>query len=557
MLKIEPSNFIEEEINKDLESGKAKEVITRFPPEPSGYWHIGHIKAITIDFETAKKYGGYTYLRMDDTNPSKEDGDFANSYLADLKWLGYQPKALIYASEAYFDKIYEFAEQLIQTGNAYVDEQSAEEISLSRGTLTTAGKESPYRNRPVEESLQMFRDMKAGKFADGSVVLRAKIDMAHPNMNMRDPVIYRVLRAHHYHVGDKWCIYPMYDFAHPLEDALEGVTFSLCDMSFEDHRPLYNWVLEKCWKKPYPPRQIEFAKLNLENVLLGKRFLKRLVNEKKVVGWDDPRFLTIVGMKRRGYTAQGIKDFIISAGVTKSDSIIPLSALDFHIRNDLNMIATRAMVVLDPLKVVITNYTGSEEIEIDNNPNIENAGTHKGAFSNVIYIEKEDFSLNPPPKYNRLVEGGIVRLKGAYIIKCNKVVMAENGEIDHLECEYLPNTKSGQDNSGIKCKGTIHFVSADKCFEVTVREFDNLIKDEYIDPIKALADGVELDDMLTPNSMRESTALAENYLKTAKVEDKFQFIRKGYYCVDKDTTNERMVFNKTISLKDSFKMPKM
>ncbi len=557
MLKIEPSNFIEEEINKDLESGKAKEVITRFPPEPSGYWHIGHIKAITIDFETAKKYGGYTYLRMDDTNPSKEDGDFANSYLADLKWLGYQPKALIYASEAYFDKIYEFAEQLIQTGNAYVDEQSAEEISLSRGTLTTAGKESPYRNRPVEESLQMFRDMKAGKFADGSVVLRAKIDMAHPNMNMRDPVIYRVLRAHHYHVGDKWCIYPMYDFAHPLEDALEGVTFSLCDMSFEDHRPLYNWVLEKCWKKPYPPRQIEFARLNLENVLLGKRFLKRLVNEKKVVGWDDPRFLTIVGMKRRGYTAQGIKDFIKSAGVTKSDAIIPLSALDFHIRNDLNMIANRAMVVLDPLKVIITNYSGNEEIEVDNNPNIENAGTHKGTFSNVIFIEKEDFSLNPPPKYNRLVEGGIVRLKGAYIIKCNKVVMAENGEIDHLECEYLPNTKSGQDNSGIKCKGTIHFVSADNCFEVTIREFENLIKDEYIDPIKALADGVELDEMLTPNSMKEFTALAENFLKTAKVEDKFQFIRKGYYCVDKDTTNERMVFNKTISLKDSFKLPKM
>ena len=555
MKLIEPTNFIEEEINKDLESGKAKEVITRFPPEPSGYWHIGHCKAIMIDFETAKKYGGYTYLRMDDTNPSKEDGDFADSYLADLKWLGYTPKKLVYASEAYFDGIYEIAENLIKSGDAYIDEQSAEELSKSRGTLTTPGKESPYRNRPIEESLKIFRDMKAGKYPEGKVVLRAKIDMAHPNMNMRDPVIYRVQHMSHYRTGNKWCIYPMYDFAHPLEDALEGVTFSLCDMSFEDHRPLYNWVLEKGWKKPYPPRQIEFAKLNLENVLLGKRYLRRLVDSNLVLGWDDPRFLTIVGMKRRGYTAQGIKDFLKSAGVTKADSVIPLSALYYHIRNDLNNIATRAMVVLDPLKVIITNYDkDSEEIEIENNPNDENAGSHKALFSKEIYIEKEDFSLNPPPKYNRLVEGGIVRLKGAYIIKCNKAVLKDNGEIDHLECEYLPNTKSGQDNSGIKCKGTIHFVSAKNCFKVTIRDFKNLIKEEYVDPMKALEDGVSLEELLTPNSMTESVAYAENFLKTAKVEDKFQFMRKGYYCLDKDSTKDNLIFNSTISLKDSFKV---
>ena len=553
---IEPSNFIEEEINKDLENGKAKEVITRFPPEPSGYWHIGHCKAITFNFEIAKKYGGYTYLRMDDTNPTKEDGDFADSYLADLKWLGYQPKKLIYASEAYFEDMYHFAENLIKSGDAYIDEQSQEEVSKSRGTLTTPGTESPYRNRPVEESLQIFRDMRAGKYDDGQVVLRAKIDMAHPNKNMRDPVIYRVQKVKHYRTGNKWCIYPMYDFAHPLEDALEGVTFSLCDMSFEDHRPLYNWVLEKCWKKPYPPRQIEFARLNLENVLLGKRFLRRVVNEKKVMGWDDPRLFTLVGMRRRGFTAKGIKDFILSAGVTKADATVPQSALNFHIRNDLNNIATRAMVVLDPLKVVITNLDKSEEIEIENNPNDENAGSHKSLFSREIFIEKEDFSLNPPPKYNRLVEGGIVRLKGAYIIRCDKVVFNENGEIDHLECEYLPETKSGQDYSGIKCKGTIHFVSAENYFPVTIREFKNLFKEEITDPAKALIEGASLDDILEPNSLVNRTAYAENFLKTAKVEDKFQFMRKGYYCLDKDSTDDNLIFNLTINLKDSFKPTK-
>lgn len=553
MEEIVSNNFIEDIIIKDLSEGKAREVITRCPPEPSGYWHIGHCKAWIINFETAKKFGGYTYLRMDDTNPTKEDGDFADSYMDDLKWLGYTPKRMIYASEEYFEKIYEIAEEMIKNGDAYVCELSAEEMSKTRGTLTEPGIESPYRNRPAEESLRLFREMRAGKYPDGSMTLRAKVDMAHPNMNMRDPAMYRIMRATHYKTGDKWCIYPMYDFAHPMEDALEGVTFSLCDMAFEDHRPIYNWFIEKGWKKPYPPRQIEFAKLNLENVLLGKRYLKMLVNEGRVLGWDDPRYLTIVGMKRRGYTAKAVKDFIVSAGVTKADATIPLSALEYYVRNDLNTVATRAMVVLNPLKVVITNYDKEGEvIHTQNNPNLENGGTHEGYFSKEIYIERDDFSENPPPKYFRLKPDGYVRLKDAYIIKCNKVVKNENGEIDHLECEYLPDSKSGNDTSGVKVKGTIHFVSDKNCFDITIRNFKNLVKDEYIDPTKELAKGTPVDEILQEDSLVEVTAKAENFLKSAQVGDKFQFIRNGYYCKDKDSTDEKHIFNNTISLKDSF-----
>ena len=553
MEEITTSNFIEDIIVKDLQEGKAKEVITRCPPEPSGYWHIGHCKAWVINFETAKKFGGYTYLRMDDTNPSKEDGDFADSYLEDLKWLGYTPKRMIYASEEYFEKIYEIAEKMIMNGDAYVCELSAEEMSKARGTLTEPGTNSPYRDRPIEENLKLFREMRAGKYPDGSLTLRAKVDMAHPNMNMRDPVMYRIMRVKHYKTGDKWCIYPMYDFAHPLEDALEGVTFSLCDMTFEDHRPIYNWFIEKGWGKPYPPRQIEFAKLNLENVLLGKRYLKQLVNDGLVMGWDDPRYLTIVGMKRRGYTAKAIKDFIMSAGVAKADTTIPFSALEYFIRNDLNSVATRAMVVLNPLKVVITNYDKEGEvIYTNNNPNDENSTSHESYFSKEIYIEREDFSDNPPPKYHRLKPDGYVRLKDAYIIKCNKVVYGENGEVDHLECEYLPDSKSGNDNSGIKVKGTIHFVSDKNCFEVKIRNFKNLIKDEYLEPNRELAKGTPIEEILQKDSISESVALAENYLKQAKVGDKFQFVRNGYYCLDKDSDENNFIFNHTISLKDSF-----
>lgn len=552
--KIETSNFIEEYVKEDLLSGKQVEVITRCPPEPSGYWHIGHCKAWTIDFETAKKFGGYTYLRMDDTNPTKEDADFADSYMADLDWLGYQPKKMIYASEAYFDKMYELAEKLIIDGKAYVCELSADEINKTRGTLTTAGTNSPYRERSAEDNLRMFRDMKAGKYKDGEVTLRAKIDMASPNMNMRDPVIYRVLHATHYKTGDKWCIYPMYDYAHPIEDALEGVTFSLCTIEFEDHRPLYNWVVDNCFPDlKYKPRQIEFARFGFENVLIGKRYLKAVVNSGKVLGWDDPRFYTLVGMKRRGVTSTALKNFINSLGVTKAVSQIPLYAFDYYIREDLNKIANRAMVVFEPLKVVITNYEGdSEEIMVENNPNNE-GDFHSSKFGKEIYIENEDFSLNPPPKYNRLTLGGVVRLKNAYIIKCENVVYKDNGDIDHLECIYYKNSKSGSDVSGIKVKGTIHFVEKSNAFEIKVREFKNLTKMEYLEPDKALASGVPLDDVLESDSLIETTALAEKYLQSAKVEDKFQFMRKGYYCVDKDTTKDCIIFNKTVSLKDSYK----
>lgn len=551
---IVPSNFIEDEIYEDLKSGKSKEVITRCPPEPSGYWHIGHCKAWMIDFETALKFGGYTYLRMDDTNPSREQGEFADSYLADLKWLGYTPRAMIFASEAYFDKIYEIAEQMIKNGFAYVDELSQEEQQKMKGTLTEPGKNSPFRDRPSDESLKLFREMKAGKFADGTLTLRAKIDMAHPNILMRDPIMYKISREHHYKTGDKWCIYPIYDFAHPMEDALEGVTYSLCDITFRVHRELYEWFVSHGWNKPYAPKQREFSTLNLENVLLGKRYLKALVNSGKVLGWDDPRFLTIVGMRRRGYTATGVKNFIKSCGVVASESTIPFSSLEHFVREDLNLVATRAMVVLDPLKVVITNWEEgkTENIEIDNNPNDENSGKHSGTFGKTIFIEQEDFSTNPPPKYNRLVVGGMVRLKGAYIIKCNNVVYNADNTISHLECEYITGTKSGQDNSGIKVKGTIHFVSQENCFECTIRNFKNLTKKEYLWPSKALSSGVEIEEILEPNSLVETPALAENFLKQAKPEDKFQFMRKGYYTLDKDSTKENYIFNQTISLKDSF-----
>ncbi len=551
---VTASNFIEEAIIEDLRAGKNIEVITRCPPEPSGYWHLGHCKAWTIDFETAKKFGGYTNLRMDDTNPTKEDGDFAKSYIADLEWLGYKPKNVIYSSEAYFEKFYDLAVELIKAGKAYVCELSQDEVRETRGTLTTPGTPSPYRDRPIEESLRLFKDMRDGKFADGAVTLRAKIDMASPNICLRDPVIYRVLHATHYKTGDKWCIYPMYDFAHPIEDALEGVTYSLCDISFENNRPLYNWVVENCFPNmKYPPRQIEFAQFNLENVLLGKRYLKAIVNSGKVMGWDDPRLFTIVGMRRRGIPAQAVKNFISNNGVTKAVTVLPLSNFEYYVREELNRTATRVMAVLDPLKLVITNYQGeNEDIELENNPNEEPKTYHKSQFGRVIYIEREDFSLDPPAKYNRLVVGGMVRLKGAYVIRCNNVVYTPTGEIDHLECEYLPETKSGADNSGIKVKGTIHFVAEGNHLRATIREFKNLTKPDILQPAKVLANGASIDDVLEPNSMSESEALVETYLQNAPVGTVYQFMRKGYYCVDKDSTPERLVFNKTISLKDTF-----
>lgn len=552
---IVPENELEEEIIEDLKAGRSKEVVTRCPPEPSGYWYIGHVKAWTINFETAKKFGGKTFLRMDDSNPVKEEGEFADSYMADLEWLGFKPYKFVYASEAYFDEIYNIAEKMIKNGDAYVCDLSAEEVSACRGTLTEPGKESPYRNRTPEENLKLFREMREGKYPDGSKTLRAKIDMSHPNINMRDPIMYKIARQSHYRVGNKWCIWPQYDFVHPMEDCLEGTTYSLCDKGFQDHRIVYEWFVEHGWGKKFAPKQREFSRLVIENVLTGKRHLKKLVNEGVVSGWDDPRFPTLVGVRRRGYTAKALKDFVKSVGWGSVIEVtVPYSALEYYVRNDLNQIATRTMVVLDPLKVVITNYNGDdEEILVENNPNCENLGTHTSKFGKVVYIEREDFSLNPPPKYNRLVEGGVVRLKGAYIIKCNKVIFKENGEIDHLECEYFPETKSGNDTSGMKCKGTIHFVSENNFFEVTIREFKSLIKKEFINPAKSLAEGVNINEMLEPDSLTERKAYAENFLKNAKVEDKFQFIRKGYYCLDKDSTPDNYIFNSTISLKDSYK----
>ncbi len=552
---FEPTNFIEELILEDLRAGKHTEVITRCPPEPSGYWHIGHCKAWTIDFETAKRFGGYTNLRMDDTNPTKEDGDFAESYLEDLRWLGYTPKNVIYSSEAYFDKFYEIACNLIRDGKAYVCELSADEVFNTRGDLKNPGKNSPYRDRSVEENLRLFKEMKDGLHPNGSMTLRLKIDMASPNMNMRDPIIYRIMHVPHYKTGDKWCIYPMYDFAHPVEDALEGVTFSLCDISFEDHRPIYNWIVENCFPElKYPPRQIEFAPMSLENVLLGKRYLKQMVNSGKVMGWDDPRLFTLAGMRRRGIPASAIKNFVMNNGITKAVAILPLSNLNYYIREELNRTATRAMAVFDPLKIVITNYEGeSEEISVENNPNDEQKTTHASRFGRVVYIDKEDFSLDPPAKYNRLVLGGLVRLKNAYVIRCNNVVFSADGKmIDHLECEYLPETRSGSDTSGLKVKGTIHFVEENNFVRVTIRNIDNLTKYEYLEPAKALASGVSLDDVFNPNSLTETTALAEKFLTTAKAGDVFQFIRKGYYCLDPDSTDSNLIFNQTIGLKDSF-----
>ncbi len=551
---IKANNFIEEIILEDLKSGKNTEVITRCPPEPSGYWHIGHCKAWGIDYETARKFGGYMNLRMDDTNPTKEDGDFANSYMEDLKWLGYEPKNVIYSSLAYFDKMYELAEKLIIDGKAYVCELSADEVHNTRGTLTTPGTESPYRNRDSEESLRLFREMKEGKYPDGSMTLRAKIDMASSSICLRDPVIYRVLHAHHYKTGDKWCIYPMYDFAHPIEDTLEGITYSLCDISFENNRPLYNWVVENCFPDvKNPPRQIEFAKCVIENILTGKRYLKQVVNSGAVMGWDDPRLFTLVGLRRRGVPVEAIKSFFRDNGVTKAVSIIPLANLEHYIRDELNRTSTRVMAVLDPLKVVITNWEGDNEIIfVENNPNEEEKTTHESQFGKTIYIEAEDFSLDPPAKYNRLVLNGMVRLKNAYIIKCNNVVFKDNGEIDYLECEYIKESKSGNDTSGLKVKGTIHFVAEGNYAEATIREFKNLTKKDFLQPDKALANGTPLEDILESDSLTERTAFIENFATTASVGTVFQFVRKGYYCLDKDSTATRPVFNHTISLKDTF-----
>ncbi len=531
----ESNNFIHTIIDDELAEGRhEKGIITRFPPEPNGYLHIGHAKSICLNFGTAIKYGGACNLRYDDTNPVKEDMEYVDSIEEDVRWLGFTWTERLWASD-YFDKMYECAVELIKKGSAYVCDLSADEIRETRGTLTEPGKESPYRNRSVEENLTLFREMKEGRYADGEKVLRARIDMASPNMNMRDPVIYRIAHAEHHNTGDKWCIYPMYDFAHPLEDAIEGVTHSLCTLEFEDHRPLYDWVLRELdW--PDPPRQIEFARLNLTNTVMSKRYLKALVESGQVSGWDDPRMPTIAGLRRRGYTPEAIRDFCERIGVSKANSTVDISLLEYCIREDLKDKVPSRNVVEDPVKVVITNYPRgrSELCEVENNRERPDMGTRKVSFSREIWVDGADFMEEPPKKYFRLYPGNEVRLKGAYFITCNEVIKDEEGNIKEVRCTYDPETRSGSGFEGRKVKGTIHWVDADTAVPVKVRNYTHLIDDN---------------GELREDSVEEKLCYAEESIKTAEKGERFQFFRHGYYIADSDD----LVFNRIVDLKSSYK----
>lgn len=544
----ESRNFIEEIIDGDLASGKVSTVYTRFPPEPNGYLHVGHAKSLCINFGFAQKYGGKCNLRFDDTNPCKEDQEYVRSIKEDINWLGFQWDKLLFASD-YFDVMFDCAVKLINKGLAYVSDESAEEIRSRRGTLTEPGIESPFRNRSIEENLQLFYDMRDGKFEDGAKVLRAKIDMASPNLNMRDPVIYRVLHATHHNTGDKWCIYPMYDFAHPIEDAHEGITHSICTLEFEDHRPLYDWVVANCDFPEPRPQQIEFARLNITNTIMSKRFLKKLVDEGKVMGWDDPRMPTLSGLRRRGYPAAALRDFCERIGVSKANSEVEESYLQACVRDNLNANANRVMAVFDPVKVVLTNYTGSEILSVEDNPNAEVVTYRDVPFSSEIYIDRADFALVPPPKYHRLKPDGYVRLKGAYIIHCDDVVLDDNGEVKEIRCSVVPNSKSGSDTSGVKVKGVIQWVDANTCVKVQVRKLQSLLND--------VVDGItDFTLRFNDNSMQIVDAYVEQSLLSAKVEDKFQFMRVGYYVLDKDSNGTNLVFNEIVGLKDGFKAGK-
>ena len=540
----ESRNFIEEIIENDLASGKVKEIYTRFPPEPNGYLHVGHAKSLCINFGLAEKYHGKCNLRFDDTNPAKEDEEYVESIKRDIEWLGFKWDKLLFASD-YFDVMYQCAVTLIQKGLAYVSDETAEEIRLRRGTLTQAGEESPFRNRSVEENLKLFAEMKEGKYADGEKVLRAKIDMASPNINMRDPVLYRVLHATHHNTGDKWCIYPMYDFAHPIEDAYEGITHSICTLEFEDHRPLYDWVVRECGFAEPRPQQIEFARLNIQNTIMSKRFLKKLVDEGKVMGWDDPRMPTLSGMRRRGYPPQALKNFCERVGVAKANSEVEESYLYSCVRECLNLTADRVMAVFDPVKVVLTNYQGRETVSVENNPNAPQVTTRQVPFGKVIYIDGSDFSLDPPPKYHRLKPDGYVRLKGAYIIHCDEVV-TENGKVVQLNCSVVPGSRTGSDESGLKVKGVIQWVDSETCADVTVRKLQSLLND-------AVAGETDFSLRFNADSMKTVSAKVENSLLSAKVGDSFQFMRVGYYVLDRDSKKGSLVFNEIVGLKDSFK----
>lgn len=544
----ESRNFIEEIIDSDLASGKVTTVATRFPPEPNGYLHIGHAKSLCINFGIAQKYNGTCNLRFDDTNPCKEDQEYVNSIKADIEWLGFKWDNLYFASD-YFDVMFDCAVKLINKGLAYVSDETADEIRERRGTLTEPGIESPYRNRSVEENLKLFYEMRDGKYADGTKVLRAKIDMSSPNVNMRDPIIYRVLHATHHNTGDKWCIYPMYDFAHPIEDAHEGITHSICTLEFEDHRPLYDWVVKNCDFPEPLPQQIEFARLNITNTIMSKRYLKKLVDEGKVLGWDDPRMPTLSGLRRRGIPAEALKDFCERIGVSKANSEVEEGYLYSCVRDNLNQNTDRVLAVFDPLKVVLTNYDGSEELAVENNPNAENVTCRNVPFSRELYIDRSDFALVPPPKYYRLKPDGYVRLKGAYIIHCDEALTDSEGNVTELHCSVVPNSKSGNDESGIKVKGVIQWVDAATCVDVTVRKLQSLLTD----PVDGITD---FNQRFNEDSMKPVSAKVEPSLKNAKVGDKFQFMRVGYYVLDRDSKEGQLVFNEIVGLKDGFKAGK-
>lgn len=543
-------NFIEQIIDKDIEEGTCKQVITRFPPEPNGYLHIGHAKSILLNDGLAKQYGGVFNVRFDDTNPTKEKQEYVDSILEDVRWLiGRDVDRLFYASD-YFEEMYQCAIKLIKKGKAYVCDLTPDEIREYRGTLQEPGKNSPYRERSIEENLDLFERMRAGEFEDGSRVLRAKIDMSSPNINMRDPIIYRVARMHHHNTGDKWCIYPMYDFAHPIEDAIEHITHSICTLEFEDHRPLYNWVVEEC-EFEQKPKQIEFAKLYLQNVVTGKRYIKRLVEEGIVDGWDDPRLVTMSALRRRGFTRESLKMFMELVGVSKAHSSVDYAMLEYCIREDLKMKKPRMMAVLDPIKLVITNYEEDkiEYLDAPNNQENEEMGTRKVPFCRELYIEREDFKIEPPKKYFRLFPGNEVRLMNAYFVKCHDYITDEDGNVVEVHCTYDPETKSGSGFTGRKVKGTIHWVPAKGAVEAEVRLYENIIDEEK---------GVYNEDgslNLNPNSI---VTLEKCYLEPALGEaqkgDSFQFLRHGYFCVDtKDTTDDHLVFNRIVSMKSSYK----
>ncbi len=537
----EAENFIQQIIDQDIAEGKVTAIRTRFPPEPNGYLHIGHAKSLFVNFGTALRYGGKCNLFFDDTNPSKEKTEYVDAIREDIRWMGYEWDREVYASD-FFDQIYEYAERLIAEGKAFVCDLSAEEIRCTRGTLTEPGTESPYRNRSPQENLKLFREMKAGAYEDGSRCLRAKIDMTSPNLNLRDPVIYRILRATHHRTGDRWCIYPMYDYAHPICDFLQGVTHSLCTLEFEDHRPLYDWVGYSLGFSP-KPRQIEFARLNVTNLVMSKRYLKKLVEDGSVHGWDDPRMPTLAGLRNRGIPPEAIRDFCARAGVAKANSECEICYFEAVVREDLNARAPRAMAVLDPLKLTIVNYEGEEEIDFEINQTAPDAGTRKVRFGKTLYIERGDFSLDPPPKYYRLKPGGVVRLKNAYIVRCEEVVQREDGTVEEVRCSYLPDSRSGADTSGVKAKGVIQWVNAKTCIDAEIVQYDHLLRDaDYA--------GQDFSERLNSDSEHIFRGKAEPYLAEANENEAFQLMRTGYY--KKCTREGVLVLSEIVSLKDNF-----